>query len=177
MINAKANATLSEPYLVPPIGEVASGLQRIEDLMSHYRFTLPQRERDAWRLTWPSWGELRSFPEAGRVAIVATNGILALFYHNPHELLSLRHVADFVGPVGNHYVDERDWDWQRNRRKIRFFRRKESKPPIIMPVDSELDEYWSKWSAGRVTQSAAPTPRPKKLTLIEQALLALNHLS
>lgn len=116
-------------------------LRTILELQADYGWQIPRATRDAWRPLWPNLGELRGLDELGRVRIVATDGCLAAFLTNSGASLLVGHLANFIGPVAKEEVHEEDWNFDRNTRVVKVFRRKDGSCAII-PQDTFLVSYF-----------------------------------
>jgi hypothetical protein len=115
----------------------------LECLIEQYNLTIPNRQRDNWRWTFPNVGYIRGFEHFGNVFIHATNGILAYYRIDESGSLWLGHVSSFVGPIAKEYVYEEDWDWIRNTRKVNVFKRADGSI-VVIPKDVFWDHYWNK---------------------------------
>jgi hypothetical protein len=115
----------------------------LETVIATYSLTIPNKQRDNWRWTFPNTGELIGFERFGFAMIHATNGILAYYRVDDSGSLWLGHLACFTGPIAKEYVFEEDWDYENHKRRVSVFKRKDGSI-VIIPKDWLMDWYWSK---------------------------------
>lgn len=120
----------------------------IPDLMREYNWTIPARQRDNWRALYPNVGWHQGY----RCSILATDGLLAAF--NYSGTLVIGHLKNFVGPVAKVEIDERDWDWDRNVRKVSVFKRRDGTVAIIPQDTPKAETEKALREAGRYADRA-----------------------
>lgn len=121
-----------------PLGSHSSFLE----LMADFNVQVPPASFPKWRLLFPNVGTLDGFPNLGSVMICATDGLEALYHIDESGTLWRGHLLMFRGPVSKVYVFEEDWDYEKNKRKVRVFRRHDGSFAII-PQDTFMESYWS----------------------------------
>ena len=150
----------------------------MDEFMREYHIQIPLRHRDKWRLLFPNAGQLIGFPHFGNVLILATDGLLAYYHVDFSGQLFLGHLKAFIGPIAKEWVDEDDWDWVNNKRKVNVFKRADGSYAII-PKDSFWDRYWSKHeriqlhqddAEGEVKISYRKAPEKSKRQLLLESL-------
>lgn len=109
--------------------------------MADFNVQVPPASFPKWRLLFPNVGTLDGFPHLGNVMICATDGLEALYHIDESGTLWRGHLKAFRGPIAKVYVFEEDWDYERNKRKVRVFRRRDGSFAII-PQDSFMESYW-----------------------------------
>ena len=109
--------------------------------MEDFSVVLPLQEIDNWRSLYPNGGYIRGLEHLHVQNILATNGCLALFHTPGRRNAWFGHLSNFLGPVAKEFVPDEDWDWKRNTRQVKVFRRKDGTCAII-PQDTLREEYF-----------------------------------
>lgn len=99
-------------------------------------------ERRQWRSVAPN---LVVHPFYGDAVAVATDGVHAFIEPQVGRCVEVAHNT-VLGPLVPEVVEPEDWDWTRNTRKVRIFRRAEGKPPAVVPINTWLEDYWSRYA-------------------------------
>lgn len=102
----------------------------------------PASKTKQWRAVAPN---LCVHPLWGDCVAVATDGIHSVVDVGDGNTLEVSN-GQLLGPIGPQRVHPNDWDWSRNRRRVRVFKRKAPKPPVVIPVDTEMEAYWGRRS-------------------------------
>lgn len=133
---------VSKPILSPALHNTRRtysihGHRYLSDLLAAFGTTLQTKDIRKWHLVHPARGYLQGI---GNVVILATDGLLALFYDGSNTLLD-GHKEWFFGPVSRHYIDEEDWDFDENKQRVNVFRRNDG-TFAILPTDWVMKDYW-----------------------------------
>lgn len=153
------------------------GHQSIYSLLADWRVSIAAGDWKKWHLVHPARGYLQGI---GDVVVLATDGLLALFWDGGDTLID-GHIQWFIGPVSRHYIDELDWDFVNNKRKVNVFRRKDGSM-CILPTDWVMDDYWKTRAKygfgpkGPIEQKKPRSETNKKPTMARLMALALEGL-
>lgn len=113
------------------------------------RYDLPLTWKPDWRRVYPN---LVVHPLFGDALTIATDGVHVTIDPGDGHLVEVSKQS-LVGPILPFRVSPADWDWERNKRCVRVFRRKAPKPPVIIPTNVELDEYFEGRVPSRMSRS------------------------
>lgn len=132
----------------------------------------PIRLTDEWR---PLARNFVLHDQLGLGTTIATDGVRVIIAINK-KLVDV-HKSNLVGPVGPLPLDPHDWDWHRNKRRVRIYRRAAPRPPVIVPTNHFLDNLPNKigrseFLAYAQLASAAPHIERDDIEKVFQQLLA-----
>lgn len=161
----------SNPHTVD-CGPVCEALPASPDARHYTDREFPVTQKDDWRTTARNFVLHSQF---GFGTTISTNGILSVIAIGGR--LHAVHNSNLVGPVTPTPIDPEDWDWHRNKRRVRIFRRAAPKPPVIIPTNNFLDNLPNKLGRGEFLAyaqlaSAAPHIEPDGIEKTFQQLLA-----
>lgn len=110
----------------------------LEDLTRASALTVPPSNKE-WRRTAPNLVVHPAFGDG--IALAVDDSHVIVDFGGGTEVREV-HRGNVLGPVGPQRVSPEDWDWARNKRRVRVFKRKFPKPPVILPICEWLDNYW-----------------------------------